>query len=239
MNLDRRADAPVAKRRRLGDGHVGPPSEGERVAGHQALLVPPALDSSSSNYTQGWQPNTLAPFSNYQWPSRPAENVEGMAVPDRNCLYGSSGVINNLAPPHHDSTQHGTNRQCGYYTTSTQFGQCQNASSFNTAPGFNHAGMADRQTNIAWLRSLWDQMGVSRPPQAMYNNFAMMPGIIEPSIDPRELDLIPHTARASDHKIPEPPGAYVTFPPQPVQIMSTDSPLQERPEIETVCFGMV
>lgn len=238
MNLDRRSDAPVAKRRRLGDGHVGPPLEGERVAGHDSLLVPQTSDSSSSNYTQDWQRNTLPSFSNHQWPSHPAATVGGMAVTDHNCRYRSSGGTNNLAPPHHDLPQYGTNWQRRYNTTSMQFGQCQIASPFNMAPGFNHIGMADQQRNMAWLRSMWDQMGVSQPPQVMYNNSVMMPGIIEPSIDPRELDL-PHTVRASDHEIPGPSGASVTFPPQPVQTMSTDSPLQERPEVETVCFGMV
>lgn len=209
------------------------------MAGHDSLLAPPIPDSSSSNYTQDWQRSTVPSFSNCHWPSRPAAGVGGMAVSDYSSLYGSSGGINNLAPPHHDPPQHGTRWQCGYHTTSTQFGQCRIASPLTVAPGFNNIGMADQQRNTAWLSSQWHQMGVPQPPYVTYNNSTMMPGTIEPSIDPRELDLISPTARAAGHEVSKPLEAYVVCPPQPVPIMSTDWPFQERPAAETVCFGMV
>lgn len=239
MNFDRSSDTPVAKRRRLGDEHVGPPSEGARETSYGSYLVPPRPDSSNSSYTQAWHENALTPFSNCQRQSRQAKSEAGMAVTYPNSRDGSIAGINNFAAPNQLLPQHGTSWEYGYPTTSTQFGHCQSASQFSLASGFDQNGMADQQKNTAWLAFPWGQMGVAQPLHVMYSNSAMMSGAIEPSVDPRELDLMHHKTHASRHEVSGPSGAYLTCPPQPVQILNAESPVQERPEVESVCFGMV
>lgn len=238
MILEPNLLAPVAKRRRLGDEHVGSHSKGEREVGCGLSPVSPTPDYNSPNYTQAWQRNALPPSTNYQWQSHQAETGRGTALTDPNPCDGISGGINNLAAPYHLPPQYGTSWQCGYQTT-PQFGQCQSASPFSQASSFDHNGMAYQQRNTAWLASEWGQMDVTQPLHGMDSNSTMMSGPMHPSIDPLEIDSMHHAALASLHGGSWPSGVNLTCPPQPVQIMNAESPIHGRLEAETVCFGRV